>query len=176
MQIRALAVMLLALTLSGIALDALAQNGDQADAEIVREPERCLRVNRIRRTEIIDDQTIVFYQRGGGVFVNSLPRHCPQLKRNDRFMYEVRSGELCEIDVITVLDRFGGSFSRGFTCRLGMFHPSSADAVALLEEAAETGGASSAVTATPVELPEAADEDSDEAASGGAPGSESADE
>ena len=176
MPIRALSVMMLALTLSGIAVDALAQNGDQADEEILREPERCLRVNRIRRTEIIDDQTIAFYQRGGGVFVNSLPRSCPQLKRSDRFMYEVRSGELCEIDVITVLNRFGGSFSRGFTCRLGMFHPSSADAVALLEEAAESGGAASAVTATPVELPEGADADSDEAASGGATNSEPAGE
>jgi hypothetical protein len=148
----------------------LAQDGESGDdpvapdiAELGAEPSRCVSTSRIDRTDIIDDQTIVFELRGTDVLVNSLPRRCPGLARADRFMYEIRNSRLCDTDTITVLEQFGTRLSRGFTCRLGKFYPSNDDAVALLKEAAQSGGAQSPVTVTPVEPPGAS---SDAAPSG----------
>jgi hypothetical protein len=155
-----------------VSAPCLAQDGESGDdpaaadvAELGAEPSRCVSTSRIDRTDIIDDQTIVFELRGGAVLVNSLPRRCPGLARADRFMYEIRNSRLCDTDTITVLEQFGTRLSRGFTCRLGKYYPSNKDAVALLKEAAESGGASSPVTVTPVEPPA---ESSDAASSGDA--------
>lgn len=95
----------------------------QEDEALDRTPRDCVAVSRIRRTKIVDDKTILFYMRGGSVYQNILERDCPRLEREGRFMYEVRSYRLCDIDTITVLDRFGSGFGRGFTCRLGEFLP-----------------------------------------------------
>ena len=133
----------------------------KADVFFDTEPDRCIPLNRVRRTEIIDDQTIVFYVSRNDAFINNLPRRCPGLRTNSRFMYEVNQSRLCETDWITVLERFGTTFSRGFNCRLGVFHPASAEIVASIKEAAETGMSRPAATATPVEMP-VEDESDDE--------------
>ncbi len=94
------------------------------DDVLDRTPEDCISVSRIRSTSVIDDQTIIFYMRNRDqVYRNDLPRQCSRLASEDRFSYEARSGRLCEIDTITVLESFGGRFSRGVTCRLGEFVP-----------------------------------------------------
>ncbi|WP_428100973.1 hypothetical protein [Candidatus Rariloculus sp.] len=98
----------------------------QDDGVLDRTPQDCIAVNRISRTKVVDDKTILFYMRGRQIYQNILERDCPRLERENRFMYEVRSFRLCDIDTITVLDRFGAGFGRGFTCRLGQFHPVSA--------------------------------------------------
>ena len=124
------------------------------DDFIDRSPKDCLRLNRIRRTRVIDNQTIAFYGRGGEVYVNNLPRNCPGLSTEDRFSYEVRSNQLCEIDFITVLQRFGTQFVDGFTCRLGQFYPTNEDAIEMMIAAAENTTVTSPVIAEPVELPD----------------------
>lgn len=138
---------------------AAAQDGadDAVDAtetiEVDTDPERCVRVRSIRRTRVIDEQTIAFFMRNGDVYINSLPRRCPQLDREQRFAYEARGGQLCNTDVITVLMQFAGRLDPGFTCRLSEFVPSNEETVALMIEAAESEGAAPPVTAEPVELP-----------------------
>jgi len=108
-----------ALGASAPSLPVAAQDDDVLD----RTPRDCITVSRIRRTKIIDDKTILFYMRGSGIYQNILERDCPRLEREGRFMYELRGYRLCDVDTITVLDRFGAGFGRGFTCRLGEFHP-----------------------------------------------------
>jgi len=134
---------------------------DEAEVAAAREsmlrdvtPERCLRLSRIGHTEVIDDSTIVF-EVGRDLYINQLRRECPNLERSGRFMYEVRTGQLCSSDLITVLDRFGTSYMRGFTCALSEFYPITEADVALLKGELEGGGrGGSAVEVTPVELPE----------------------
>lgn len=147
--------------------EAAKQDADEGFGD--REPSECLPLNRVRRTEIIDDTTIVFYVGRREAYVNNLPRRCPGLRSNGRFMYEVRQSRLCETDWITVLERVGLGAGRGFTCRLGVFHPASDEAVAILKRAAETGLGAPTSTATPVELPQDTPRD---AASGEADSSE----
>lgn len=139
-----------------------------------REPVDCLSLNRIRRTEVIDDATIVFYSRSDETYVNNLPRRCPGLRSNDRFSYELRQSRLCETDWITVLERVGGGFGPGFTCRLGVFHPATEEIVDILKRASETGVGAPTSTVTSVELPEDAGEDAGgEGHAGAAPEGES---
>ena len=60
------------------------------DATFDRTPRDCVITQSIARTDILDDQTIIFYMRGKNVaYRNYLPKKCPGLKRWDRFSYQV---------------------------------------------------------------------------------------
>ena len=86
----------------------------------MKQTERCISVNRIKSTTVIDDQTILFRIRGDKQQqVNRLKRRCPGLASEKRFGYEVRTGKLCRGDIIFVL----ASFGTGSRCSLGYFEP-----------------------------------------------------
>ncbi len=80
---------------------------------------KCVRVNDIRRTKVIDNQHILFELRGGEAYLNTLPHRCPRLAVEDRFSYRVTVGQLCNVDTITVLT--ATPISAGATCGLGTF-------------------------------------------------------
>lgn len=79
---------------------------------------RCISLNRIQSSKVLDGQTVFFKMRGRKHYVNRLRHKCPSLKREERFMYKTSIGQLCSIDVITVLDSFGRSWA---SCGLGKF-------------------------------------------------------
>lgn len=104
------------------------------------EPDRCVTVSRIDRTEVIDDRTIAFHLKGGDIYINRLDRACPRLDREGRFSYRVTTGQLCANDLITVLEQSGLGLRTGVSCGLGLFRPSDEEAVEMLkgnEEPAE---------------------------------------
>jgi hypothetical protein len=86
-------------------------------------PERCISLNRVDRTEVIDDRTLIFHMRNGTIYLNHLERECPGLRREERFMYSPTGNRLCDVDTITVLEQWGFGLTRGFTCGLAEFHP-----------------------------------------------------
>jgi hypothetical protein len=103
---------------------------EQAAAAVFdRTPQKCIVVQQIDQTEAIDDQNLIFYMRGSRVYRSHLPRKCPNLERENRIGYETRGGRLCTTDLITVLEQFGTTLHRGFTCRLGEFVPLSPEEV-----------------------------------------------
>lgn len=74
----------------------------------------CVRTNRIRRTRILDDQTIILDMAGGDNLVMHLKYRCPQLSFHDFFSYEPTLGQLCaELDHIVT--------RAGFHCDIGSF-------------------------------------------------------
>ena len=87
---------------------------------IAGEPDNCIQTSRIAGTRVHDDFTIDFELTGGQVYRSTLPGRCPGLGFEERFASEVNSGQLCQIDTITVLHSNG---TRGATCRLGQFVP-----------------------------------------------------
>jgi hypothetical protein len=98
------------------------------------EPVRCIQTTRIDRTEVIGDQLIVFHMRGrDNIFINRLDRACPGLDRGRPFSYRSTNSRLCNSDSITVLENSAFGLTRGFTCGLGVFEPSNAEAIALLK-------------------------------------------
>ena len=99
----------------------------------------CIRIQSIRRTEVANDKTVLFYMSRNRIYMNALPHKCPGLEREQRFMYQTSLGRLCDLDTITVLDDIGFGFSRGPSCGLGKFYPiSKADADALKDRGNDT--------------------------------------
>ena len=153
----------LAVVVAGIATPTwlVAQNGE--DGAFDRTPQNCLILQLVDKTDVVDDQNILFTLRNDKVFRNTLPRKCPNLEREGRFMYETTTGRLCSIDTITVLEQIGVNLSRGFTCRLGEFVPlSPAEAEDLALERREGPRARRGIQARPVET-ESEDADTDAA-------------
>jgi hypothetical protein len=87
------------------------------------EPVSCLSTAQIRETRVRDDRTIDFYTSGGKVYRNTLPYSCPELGAREGFGYSTSTGQLCSVDIITVLRQFGGTPQRGASCGLGRFQP-----------------------------------------------------
>ena len=138
------------LTLLGLVLTTSVFAQDDAEEaavidDIDREPVRCITANRIARTEIINDRTIVFYMRGRDVYVNELSQRCPRLVQEKRISYDVRGNRLCSTDYISVLEYWGSSIRKGAGCGLGMFNPITQEEAELLdadpEEMLEAAGA-----------------------------------
>ena len=130
----------------------------QEEGAFDRTPQKCLRVISIDQTEAIDDQNILFYMRGNKVYRNHLPRRCPRLKEENRFSYRVTSGQLCDVDTITVLEQFGiGGLQPGFTCGLGDFVPLSPEEIEDLERGEDDQPGQSAFETESVDIPRTAE-------------------
>jgi hypothetical protein len=147
-------------------LTASAITAQEDDEEAFdRTPQDCIRTASIDSTDAVDDQNLIFRMDGRAVYRNHLPRKCPGLERENRFSYETRSGRLCSIDTITVLEQFGVGFRPGFTCRLGEFVPLSPEEIEDLEVREEGGRPrQSVIEAKPVELESPAPADAAEEA------------
>lgn len=132
---------ILALAAFAAASLAIAQDSNDAGEDAIPPEEmvNCVSLSRIDRTEIVDDHTILFYMRGNDIYRNVLPHRCPGLDREEQFMYRVTTSQLCNIDVITVLEDFGSRFMPGASCGLGKFQPISQEMAAQIIEEAERG-------------------------------------
>ena len=143
-----MARMSLAALLGGVAALSLASAAAQDDDEASDEPLRCLSMNSIRSTKVVDDQRVLFFQARDKIFLNRLDRECLGLARYGTFTYKVQSGarhaRLCDTDSITVLE----TTRSGLNCGLGRFQPLSQDEVESL-----IVGPNPAIIAVPVELP-----------------------
>ena len=118
----------------GTADAALAQ--DDAEARDM-EAEHCVRVDDVDDIDIVDAGTLIFRMRGGEVYRNDLPHECPGMRSNDTLMYRSSVGQLCSIDIVTVLEDWGFGFAPGVSCGLGMFHPITAQIADEMTRAAE---------------------------------------
>lgn len=88
----------------------------------IGEPIGCVQLQNIRETRVVDDKTIDFYMRDGKVLRNNLPGSCPQLGFERAFSYSTSISQLCNVDIITVIQQSAG-IRRGASCGLGMFTP-----------------------------------------------------
>ena len=111
--------------------------------------ERCISIHRIRRTDVVDDQNVLFYMRGSDVYLNTLARRCPGLAREGRFSYKTSLSRLCQLDSIAVLYSEGSGLREGPRCGLGMFHKITQEDAEAIKE-----GANAEPEAEPLPLPE----------------------
>ena len=89
--------------------------------EVLGEPVNCILTSRIRNTDVQDDYTIDFVMMGGDVYRNTLPNRCPHLGFDEAFAYKNSTGQLCNVEIIEVIDQ--SSAGRGAGCGLGKFVP-----------------------------------------------------
>ena len=83
--------------------------------------ERCINSRSIRKTDVVNDDNIVFYMRGNKIYLNSLTRTCNGLAREGRFSYVTHTRSLCNLDVIKILRDGGLGIHEGRSCKLGRF-------------------------------------------------------
>ncbi len=115
-QIHVLVLLACLLSLSA----AVSSLADEVKVEGAR---KCIGTRALKRTEVVDDQIVLFFTRGRTVYVNVLPRECKGLSRDRRFSYSTSFGRLCKLDRIRILRDSGSSLREGRSCRLGSFHP-----------------------------------------------------
>ncbi|MEO1167849.1 MAG: hypothetical protein AAFW97_03960 [Pseudomonadota bacterium] len=125
-SILALPVAGLAIAVAAVAIPTQSSAEDEIprwqQAQSVGDTESCIPLNRIRRTEVHDDQTIDFHMSGGDIYRNTLPHDCNGLGFEEAFSYETSLSRLCSSDIITVVRTAGGGFN-GPSCGLGQFQP-----------------------------------------------------
>ena len=83
----------------------------------------CVPLAQLRDSHVRDDRTIDFMRDRKRGWRNVLPQECPGLKSADTFSYETSLSQLCSVDIIHVLNQYGGSYQRGAACGLGKFQP-----------------------------------------------------
>ena len=89
-----------------------------AKYEPTGESRQCLPLIQIDRSDVVDDQNILFHMRGGKTYLNTLPYRCPRLGFEESFSYRTSINQLCNVDIITVFDPTG---FHGPSCGLGTF-------------------------------------------------------
>jgi hypothetical protein len=99
------------------------------EEDSIIEGQRCVNTISIIRTEILDDQNIIFYMRGTDIYLNHLPKPCKGLAQSGRFMYRTVVARLCRAGIITILHDFGLGMTKGRSCKLGSFYGITEEAV-----------------------------------------------
>lgn len=99
----------------------------------------CLSLSRIKDSEVISNRYILFRLQDNSTYVNVLSHACPGLNRNKAIMYRSSVGQLCDLDVITVLESASFGLMPGASCGLGNFQPIDEDGIASLRKAAKEG-------------------------------------
>lgn len=95
----------------------------------------CIGLVHIRNSEVLDRQHILFTMGGTEMYVNTLPHPCPGLRRDTPWLHRTSLDQVCDLDIITVLNSTGGGFMPGASCGLGRFEPiGQAEADALREQ------------------------------------------
>ena len=79
--------------------------------------ENCVQHNRIKRTNVLDDNHILFEMRNNKYFLNTLDHKCSRLGFERSIAYTVRTSKLCSYDIVSVFDPIG----MGPGCFLGKF-------------------------------------------------------
>ena len=119
----------------GLLVSRVAAQNDADDID--REIKNCINLNQIDHTDVIDDDTILFFMRGREIYENDLPNKCPELRSQDKFMYRTSGWQLCNVDTITVLNDLGFGYRQGASCGLGKFAPISEEAAQELKQLAD---------------------------------------
>lgn len=112
----------LAFAICSLGVGVHAANDAKAESADVK-GERCIDLARVDDTEIIDGKRILFKMVGKQMYLNELPRNCPGLRPNEPYLVRTSIDRLCDLDLITMLNRTGFGFTRGASCGLGTFEP-----------------------------------------------------
>ena len=127
-----------AVTALGLIASTMAFHPSALGEDHMSDAEHCISLNRIDRTEILDDQHILFEMRDDTTYLNTLANRCPGLEIEQTFMYRTAISQLCDLDIITVLrNDFQFGMAPGPSCGLGMFEPVTPEEVEALKARAD---------------------------------------
>ena len=124
MRTIALIAAALALSAGGAVAAKSKLTGEEKLAKLLKgreagEPVDCIPISLTRETRVID-KTAIIYDNGSVIYVNRTDN--PQsLDDNDILVTELRTSQLCKVDIVKLRDRTG-QFETGFV-NLGDFVP-----------------------------------------------------
>jgi hypothetical protein len=113
--------------LAAVAVAAIASPGAARDrneipaATPVGKAESCIPLRAIRESLVRSDRIIDFRMLGNKTYRVTLPQGCPGLNFERRFSYATSLSQLCQQDIITVLQQ--APMMRGASCGLAEFQP-----------------------------------------------------
>jgi hypothetical protein len=81
----------------------------------------CINLRDIDSTDVKDDQTIIFKMRGKKYYKNILPYKCSRLGFEKAYSLRTSTSQICSVDIIRVLENYGGTLKEGAGCGLGKF-------------------------------------------------------
>ena len=106
---------------SGLAVAYARDTAPVAGVRAVGTPKNCVSIRQIQSTNVVDSSTIDFKMAGGKTYRNSLPQSCLGLGFNEAFSYKTSTSQLCSVDIIRVVENYGGRLNEGAGCGLGKF-------------------------------------------------------
>lgn len=116
--------LLLALAPIALAASSDSRPAPKPAAQPIGAPVSCIPLANFNVTRIRDDWTIDFVGGAGNrVWRNALTNRCSGLKSANAITYETSLSQLCNTDIVYVLDTVGGRPQRGPSCSLGQFVP-----------------------------------------------------
>lgn len=102
------------------------RNGHAADVPAVKvlgAGQSCIPIAQIQESRVRDDWTIDFRTAGNKWYRNTLPHRCTSLGFEKAFSYETSLSQLCNTDIIHVINTSGGGVNTLGSCGLGQFTP-----------------------------------------------------
>jgi hypothetical protein len=100
--------------------DPAAELAKITNGRVAGPPQQCISLSQVYDTQVIDKTTVV-YQIGKTYYVNRLKSGQNFVDSDDIIVTHTFGSQLCEMDTISMVDRFGGG-RRGFAI-LGPFVP-----------------------------------------------------
>lgn len=91
------------------------------EGRVAGEPVRCLQQHLIRSSEIIDRTAILYRTADNKLYLNRPEFGRESLNRYDVMVTDTRTGQLCDIDTVRLLDQ--GSRMQSGVVGLGVFTP-----------------------------------------------------
>ena len=107
---------------------------EPAAADEYADSPRCIHTARIRDTQVLDGQHIVFHVRGDKYYLVRLDFACPRLRRGSGIMYESSGRRLCALNWVRAISGLGGSSDFGPPCRIPGFQEITREQVVLLKD------------------------------------------
>ena len=83
----------------------------------------CIQLSSIQESRVRSDSVIDFRVSGKKWYRNTLPNSCPSLGFEERYSHATSINQFCSVDIIYVLQSYGGNLQRGAGCGLGKFQP-----------------------------------------------------
>ncbi len=137
---RRLCVLLMSAALLATNAMAATSNEPETKESTNEEPKavRCIDLKRIKTSEILGSQHIVFEMSNRERYMSTLSHPCPGMRPNTPYLLRPSTGRLCDLDIITMLNSTGFGFMPGASCGLGPFEPVSAEQVEMVKRAIAT--------------------------------------
>lgn len=131
-------------TESAVSVESEAQTGPElsveeiltqtADPESYGDAPRCISTSRIRSSNVLNDQHVVFRVSASKYYLVQFRNRCPMLERNATISYETRSEQLCALDSIRGLIGLGTTARFGPPCQIPRFQEITREQLVLLRE------------------------------------------